>query len=155
MAFISKNEMVFDRQLKVQRLSIPFVIVGNASSASVAPSSDEPSVMFMKTQGVDQITPALASGESASFSNSPSDASGQFNIAIDVKENVAKVCCARIKRRDASFAGSTEQVCSLEGISQKSGANCTKLLLSCDSDIDLSGANTLDACLEVEYIVAE
>lgn len=162
-SFQAKDEIVLGRQLKVQRLVLPFSIVGSATSTSVQHSADEPAVLFLRTQGVDNITTAsgaLSSADTApSFGDAPVDANGVFNALVKVGETVSKVCSVRLSRRGATIAAAAAQVASLgtaTGIVQLSaGGNSTKIAISCDCDVDLSGANTADLCLEVEYIVSE
>lgn len=147
----AKNELQFNRQLKVQRLSIPFVIVGNATSASVSVSSDEPSILYIKTQGVDNITPNLDSGETASYTSSPNDSTGVFNMLVRIQEPVQKVVSIRVADRlrgtsSPAYLGKAEPSVSSTG---------SDIMISCTSDVALNAANTLNACLEVEYIVNE
>lgn len=150
--FSAKDPLVRGRQLKVQRLVIPFAITGNATPASVVLRSDEPAVLFLRSEGVDQITSssgALDSGETATYSTSPVDATGIFNILVKVSEPIEKVCRAAVVSRTTGVA----QPCYLGDADGISG-NGNKIMLTCDSVVNLSSAN-LDACLEVEYVVAE
>ena len=104
MSYDSKDSQVQGRKLKVQRLVIPFSIVGHATSTSVVARSDEPSLMFFRTEGVDGITEAsgaLASGDTATYSVAANDTNGTFNVLLHVEEAVAKVCSARCMRRSA------------------------------------------------------
>jgi hypothetical protein len=148
-SFYPKSELVQNRQLKVQRLVIPFAITGNATPASVAISRDEPALLFLKTQGVDQITAALDAGDGTPTFVSQNDANGLFSAMIKVGEQVQKVMNARIIRRNA-HALDTAKLADTDGIT----AVGDKIVLDCDTGVDLSAAN-LDACLVVEYIVAE
>lgn len=151
MSYQSKNAQVHGRQLKVQRLVIPFTVTGNATPASVVLRNDEPSVLFLRSQGVDQITEAagaLDSGESVSFTVAANDANGILNMLVKVGEVVGKVCRANVT--DRTSGGS--QPCKLgdaDGLSPNG-----KILLTMDSSIDFSAANG-DLCLEVEYVIAE
>lgn len=152
-SYYSKDPLVEDRQLKVQRLVIPFTITGNASASSVSIVSDEPSIMFLRTAGNDQITiasGALVTGETATYTVSPVDATGIFNVLVKVNETVEKVCEASVWRRDTG----TPQVVKLgdaDGLTSEG-----KIMLTVDSDLALnSGSNTLDASLCVAYIVSE
>lgn len=153
-SFYPKDSLVDDRQLKVQRLVIPFSIVGSATAANVSISCDEPSILFIRTEGNDQITTAsgaLSSGETATYSVSPSDSSGIFNVLVKINgEPVQKVCEASLWRRDTG----TPQVVKLgdaDGLS-----SLGKIMLTVDCDLALnSGSNTLDAALCVAYVVQE
>lgn len=144
--FPAKDELVLGRQLKVQRLVIPFVITHHATASAVAISRDEPALLFLKTQGIDQIT-AVADG-SPSFT-SANDANGIFNLLVKISEPVAKVMHAEVISRDAAAL----VVCTLANTSGLSAAG-DKIVLNCDTAVDLSAAD-LNACLCLEYVIAE
>lgn len=148
MSFQSKDSQVLNRQLKVQRVVIPLSITGNAVPASVVARNDEPSLLFLRTEGIDQITAALAAGETATYSSAPNDANGVFNILLKVGEPVAKVCAALSVRRATGILDPV-QLGDADGLS-----SAGNIMLTIDSTVDLSAAN-LDSCLIVEYIVAE
>lgn len=152
MSFDAKSPLVRDRQLKAQKLVIPFAITGNATPASVVLRSDEPSVLFLRSQGVDQITSAagaLDSGETATYSVAANDANGIFNLLVKVSEPIKKVLGALVIGRTDGVT----QPCKLGDADGVSG-NGDKIMLTCDSTIDLSAAN-MDACLVVYYEVDE
>lgn len=151
MSFQPKSSLVHGRQLKVQRLVIPFTVTAHATPASVVLRNDEPSVLFLRSEGVDQITTAsgaLDSGETATFSVSPNDANGIMNLLLKLEETVAKVCRANVTDR----VNGGSQPCKLgdaDGISSNG-----KIMLTLDSSVDHSTTNA-DYCLEVEYVVAD
>lgn len=147
-SFYPKNELVQNRQLKVQKLSIPLLITGNATPASVVVASDEPGFVFLKTQGVDKITPAL-NGDTAPTFVAQNDATGLFSVMIIVNEQIGKVLDARLVRRTA-HASDSAKLANTTGIT----ALGDKIVLDCDTAVDLSAAN-MDSCLIVEYTVAE
>lgn len=148
-SFYPKSELVQNRQLKVQRLVIPFVITGNATPASVAISRDEPGILFLKTEGVNQITPALDAADGTPTLASANDANGLFNLMVKISEPIGKVMRASVQSRNAAaIVGCT--LANTSGIT----AGGDKIVLNCDTAVDLSAAN-LDACLELEYVVAE
>lgn len=154
-SYQAKNQSQLQRQLKVQKLSIPFVIVGNATSSSVAVSNDEPAVMFIKTAGVDQITPALASGETATYSVSPVDASGIFNILVKIQEPVQKIVSCHAHD---TVLGTLQPVKlgSSSGISVlSSGLVGQSIMLTCTASQSIATSNTVNGTLEVEYAVNE
>ena len=150
-SFQAKDNQVQGRQLAVQQLVIPFVITGNATPASVVLRNDEPSILFLRSEGVDQITTstgALDSGETATYTTSPVDANGIFNLLVKLGETAAKVCSAQVIRR----TDGTAHPCMLgdaDGLSSNG-----KIMLTCDSTVNLASAN-LDGCLIVNYVVAE
>lgn len=159
MSFSSKDSQVEGRKLKVQRLEIPFSIVGNAVAASVVPTNDEPSLMFIRTEGVDQITGALDAGDTATFSVAADDSDGTFNLLIKVKEKIAKVCSVRASRRSAVLAEADDAMVAAlgnaSGVVQTASGNGDKLMITVDGELSLAAANTLNGCIEVSYIVAE
>jgi hypothetical protein len=143
----ASNELTLQRQLKVQKVSIPFVIVGNASSASVSVSCDEPAILFIRTQGVDQITSALDSGETANYSTSPVDSSGTFNILVKIREPVQKI----VSLRCADVVTGV-----LYKLSEDAGgpiaSNGSDMMLDCVASVSIATSNTLNGCVEVEYV---
>lgn len=141
--YYAKSELVQDRQLKVQRLVIPFVITHNATAASVAISRDEPAILFLKTAGVDQIAAAVDGSPSQT---SPVDASGIFDLMLVIGEGVTKVLSAKIVGRTAALIKN----CTLDNTTGLSAAG-DKILLSCDSAVNLTTTD-IDACVEVEYV---
>jgi hypothetical protein len=147
MSFPSRDAGTFQRQLKVQRLSIPFTIVGNATAASVAITCDEPSLMFIKTSGVDQITAAVPAGDTATYTVAPSDAAGTFDVFINVSEAVSKVVNAQLINRDTG----TIEVMKLGSATGLSTLGSI-MLAGVSASHNLSTAVTLNACLVVEYI---
>ena len=146
--YYAKQELVQNRQLKVQELAIPLTITGNATPASVVVASDEPSILFLKTEGVNKITAAL-NGDTAPTFVSQVDANGLFSVMLVIGEQIQKVLSAQLITRNAHSAGSVK-LANTTGIS----ALGDKICLDCDTAVDLSAAS-LDACLVVKYIVAE
>lgn len=151
-SYDAKQPLVLGRQLEVQKLTIPLLIVGNATPADVSLASDEPSVLFLRSAGVDQITAALASGEVATYSVSPVDATGVFNILVKVQEPILKVEKATVINR----LDGTLKPCylgSASGITVINSLEGTSIMLTCTSGADFATGATLNACLEVQYIV--
>lgn len=153
MAYEAKNSGVEARELKVQRLVIPLTIAGNAVAASVVCRNDEPAILFLQTDGVDQITAALASGETATYTVATADATGVFRALVKIQEPIAKVCAAYGCRRDA-FEVVPGRLGSASGITTGS-AGGNSIMLAFDCALALNAANTLDACIVVEYVAAE
>lgn len=149
MPYNAQNEKVGGRQLQVQRISIPLTIAGNATAASVVCRNDEPAILFLQTDGVDQITGALASGETATYSVATSDATGVFRALVKIQEPIGKVVAAYAYRRDA-FETVPGRLGSASGISTGS-AGGKSIMVAFDTALALNAANTLDACLVIEY----
>lgn len=153
MAYNAKNSLVDGRQLEVQSLCIPLTIVGNSSAVSVSLRNDEPGFVFLRSSSVDQITAALGTDETATYSASPNDSTGVFQVLIKIEEDLVKVCDCRLANR-ASATAQAAYLGSSTGITTGSGGGQSIMIL-CDSTVDFTGANTLDACLEVNYIVVQ
>lgn len=152
MPFQSSDVQVLNRQLKVERLVIPFSIVGNSTSTSVVPSNDEPALMFIATEGVDQITGALASNETATYTTSANDTSGIFQVLVKINEPVAKVLCARFSLRDSNTAQSVKLGSSTGITTGTAGGN--SIMLVCTSSVTAHSGSTANGCLEVEYALS-
>lgn len=153
MSFNPTNELVFNRNLKVVRLSIPFVITHNATAASVILQNDEAGFVFLKSAGVDQITPALQSGEVATYTTSPVDATGTFNILVRINEYINKVCDAEIVDR---VNGGT-LACALgsaTGVTVLNGGIGQAIMLTGKTSVNFTTTD-LNGCLNVEYITQE
>lgn len=96
-AYKPKDSQVQGASLLVQELTIPFTITHNATPANVVISCSQPSLLFLNTQGVSQITVANGAVDSSAelagitFA-SPNDASGLFNALVRLNEDV----CAQL-----------------------------------------------------------
>ena len=157
MAYDAKNQEVAGRQLEVQKVVIPLVLVGNTTAASVSMTSDEPALLYFRSQSVDQITPALAANETASFVVASSDAGGTVQCLLQIKENLVKVCSASLRNQVGSSSGMTAYVGdgnANHGITTGSGGG-QSIMLILTTGVSLQSATTSQLCLEVEYIAAE
>lgn len=150
MSYESRNSLVKGRQLKVQRLVIPFTVTASATPSAVVLRDDEPSVLFLKSEGVDQITGALASGETATYSVSPNDANGIMNLFIKIQPEDSCLKVHQANVRDRVNGGS--QPCKLGDADGISSAG--NIMLTMDSSVNHTTTN-FDGCLEVEYSVVE
>lgn len=150
MSYQSKNVLVQGRQLKVQRLVIPLQITSNATPASVLLSNDEPAVLFLQSEGVNQITAAKAAGETATYATSPVDANGTLNLFVKLQPDdvCLKVCRAGFVSR---ITGVSQPVFLGDADGISSAGN---IMLTMDSTVNFATTN-VDGCLEVEYVVAE
>jgi hypothetical protein len=107
----AKDSQVLNRQLEVQELNIPFYITHNATPASVLVTCDEPSLLFINTQGVTQITVANGaydtSAEAAGVTfATPVDSSGLFNMLVRINEDTAvKLLTMNVSSRNNQGAG--------------------------------------------------
>lgn len=152
MSFQAKDSVCLGRQLKVQKVSIPFVVVANATPASKTASSDEPSMVFLRLEGVDQITEAtgaLASGETMpSGLVTLADSSGSFVALCKINEALAKVVSVKVVGRTGTAGLLKSCEClGFTSVGQSVVANVR-------TGISLA-TTTLDAVLEIEYVVAE
>lgn len=152
--FDAKSPLVRDREEKVQELSIPFLIVHNATPASKVLSTDEPAVLLLQTQGVTQIpaSPALV------FDLAASDASGAINLEVDLCPGPD---ATRPSNGDRIFKILKVSVINrITGVSHPAYHNVTnsdvdststRMLLNCASGVNLATTD-LNATLHVEYI---
>jgi hypothetical protein len=152
MSYMSKNSLVQGRELKVQRLVIPFTITHSATpSAVVLNNNDEPNILFLQSEGVNQITGAKAAGETATYTSSgPTDVSGLMNLFVKIQPDdvCTKVCQAKITSRTTGVS----QPCFLGSSTGISSAG--NIMLAMDSSINNATTDS-SLCLEVEYTVAE
>lgn len=156
--YYATQSLVQDRQLKVQRLVIPFQVVGNATPANVVVTCDEPGFLFFQSEGVNQITAALATNETATYTDAtPVDADGELNILVRINEPLTKIMGASIHNRDASaftaLTGAGANLGSATGITTGSGGG-QSIMLSIDTG-GSSATGTTKRCIVVEYIVEQ
>lgn len=71
MSYMSKNAQTQGRELKVQRLSIPFTVTASATPSAVILHNDEPEILFMQSEGVDQTGGAITPQEASPPPGSP------------------------------------------------------------------------------------
>lgn len=144
--YYAKDELVQGRQLKVQRLVIPFTITHNATASLVVIGRDEPALLFLKTQGVDEITAVADGSPTLAAAN---DAAGTFNILVKLNEQIVKVMNAQVDGRTAALVAG----CTLANITGLTAAG-DKIVLNCTTGVN-SSTTDLDACLCLEYVAAE
>lgn len=152
MSHEAKNELVRSRQLKVQRLVIPFTITASATPSAVTLRTDEPAILALKSEGVDQITTALETSETATYTVTPDDSDGTLNLLVRIREPIGKVQRANVTDR----VNGGSQPCKLgssTGITTGTGGG-SSIMLTMDSSVDHSTTN-FDGCLEVEYTISE
>lgn len=152
MSFDAKKAQVQDRKLKVQRLVIPFAITGNATPASKTIAVDEPSLLFLKVEGINQITTgtgALESGESLPSLASATDSTGVINALVKIGEPLAKVCLVRVVGRGATQLSKQGEILAFTTGSDNAGQS---VVCNITTGVNLASAS-IDAALEVEYIV--
>jgi len=156
MAYESKDSQVRSRQLKVQKVSIPFQIVGSATPAAKVLTSDEPSLLFLAVEGIDNITVAsgaLNSDDTVPTLASAADATGIFSVLVRIQEQVEKVVSAKVScLSSADLVTCTLPSAPASGI--VAGGALDKIVLNVDSGLALT-SGTRQLCLELEYVVAE
>lgn len=107
MSYLPKDSAVQQQSLQVASLALPFTVTHNASSASVVVTVENPSLLFINTQGTSRITLAAGAVDSAqeltdiTFA-SPSDTAGTFNMLVRINETVNKVVNATLYSRTSS-----------------------------------------------------
>lgn len=158
MAYRAKQSSVQDRQLKVQRLVIPFQVVGSATAADVSITSDEPGFVFFESNAVDQITGALATDETATYTDgTPVDADGELNVLLTLGEEIVKVMGGVMYNLDADgfapLTGTGVNLGSATGITTGVGGG-KSLMISVDTGADHT-TGTHKRALVVEYVAAQ
>lgn len=153
--FNAKQSLTQDRQLVVQRLVLPITVVGNATPASVVLSSDAPALIALQSNGVNQITAALAASETATFTTAtPTDASGQLNVLVRVGEPVVKIMSVSLADLGTGFTaltGVAAKLGSATGITTGTGGG-NSIMLEVVTGGDHSTATTFQRAVIVEYI---
>ena len=145
-SYYAKDSLVQNQQLKVQRLVIPFKVAHSASSASVVIAASQPALLFLNTQGVNQIS-AVAAG-TPSFT-SPNDAAGTMNVLVQINEPVLLVCHAEVISR----TGAVSAVTTLANTTGLTTAG-NQVVLNVTTGVN-STTTDLDACFIMEYIIDE
>ena len=157
MAYEAKNQQVRARQLKVQKLSIPFLIGTHATPASKTVTRDEPALLFLGVEGINGLTVALGAFDTSAevgaitFATA-ADTTGIFSAVVRIGEQLSKVCSAKIVSR----AGTSDVVAATFPTGATAGISSVgdKIVLNFDAGRDFSSVAG-SYCLEVEYVVAE
>jgi hypothetical protein len=161
-AYYPKDDLTYGRSVKVQSLTIPFYITANATPASKTLAVDEPGLLFLNVQGINDCTVAAgafdtSTEQSAITFATPTDSTGAFGLLVRVgngSELILKVMSVTVSSRNGAVSGI---LCS-----PPTGANSTpaveyitllgdKLVANVASGIDLATTNA-DLVLKVEYI---
>ena len=149
--FYAKGSIAQDRQLKVQRLVIPFKVTHSATAANVVLSNDEPDLLFMQSNGVNQITAKSAADAALFNTQSPTDSSGQLNMLVVLGggESALKVMHAIIvSRTDGTLKTVYPDIGGTPAGIGSDGA----IMLYAPTGVNFTTTD-LDACLVVEYQV--
>jgi hypothetical protein len=154
MSYQAKDSAVRGRQLKVQSLSIPLSIPAGAASVTV----DEPSLLFLRTAAFDGITTgtgALDAGQTAPTFVAPANATGKFAALVRVGEQLSKVVSAKLTSRSGNTCLGVALADSdgIDAIGDKIVLN-VHVVDATGTDVNL-GSTAVDACLEVQYVVAD
>jgi hypothetical protein len=158
-AYYPKDDLVYGRSVKVQRLTIPFYITHNATPASKVISVDEPGLLFLDVQGINNCTVASGafdtSAEAAGITfASPSDTGGSFSLLCRIgngAELIQKVMSVKVSARNGAISGI---LCA-----PPTGATTNEFVTSLGDKIVANVSSSLnlattdgDLVLEVEYI---
>lgn len=152
----AKDTIVRDRILETLELCVPFSIVANATPASKSMTEDEPSLLFLNTQGIQDITLADGAVDSQAELDAltfavPNDAAGIFNLLLRMNEPVVKIVSAQIIQLNGSeMINCTFVTGSTNGIT--SAGN--KVVFNADSAVNFATTN-YNATLIVNYVVGE
>lgn len=154
MSFIAKNVAPRASQLKVQKLSLPLVIVGNATPASKTVTEYDRNVLFMQVEGIDHASVAagaLDSDDTVPTFQTVDDSDGKISCVIRIDEELEKVVSAKlISLTDGSIIAGKLPSAPASGI--VAGGDLDKIALDFDSAINFE-SGTHNLCIEVEYIV--
>lgn len=154
MSFFAKNVAPRASQLKVQKLSLPLVIVGNATPASKTVTEYDRNVLFMKVEGIDHATAAvgaLDSDDTVPTFQSVADATGLISCVIRIDEELEKVVSAKIvSLTDGEIVAGKFPSAPTNGI--VAGGDLDKIALDFDMAANFT-TGTHNLCIEVEYIV--
>ena len=151
MAYESKSSAVSLRQMAVEELAIPFTITANVTPASVVLASDEPSVLFIKSEGVDQIAAKLtALSDTATYTGATIvDANGICTFYIDLGGDVCKKVVSAYYVSRATGVVQPIFIGSASGIS-----TLGNIMLKLDSGVN-HATTSVDATLIVKYTVTK
>ena len=156
MAFEAKDSQVLSRQLKVQKVSIPFQIIGNATPASKTVTVDEPSLLFLAVEGIDGITEAsgaLDADDTVPTLATETDSTGIFSLLVRINEELAKVVSCKVScLSTADLVACTLPSAPSDGI--VAGGALDKIVMNVDSGINLT-TGTHKFVVELEYVVQD
>jgi len=156
MSYPAQSSLVYGRQLKVQKLSVPFTITANATPALKTRSVDEPALLFLRLEGAGQDDITVAKGALSSGESLPAglatadDGTGVAVGLMKISEPLAKIVSVKLVSRNA-----TQLMKSCEVLALTTGTNGGQsIVFNIDSGVDLA-AVSMNAVIEVEYIVQE
>jgi len=155
----AQNQNTLSRQLKVQELVIPLNVTANATPASKTQTTDEPSMLFINTEGITGISTTTGAFDTSAEANaitfaSANDANGIYNLLLRVGEQVGKVVHAEVHKNLVSGATEVLTCSSPTGATRYVTSLGDKLVFNLDSAVNFASTN-YDATLHVKYIVAE
>jgi hypothetical protein len=139
METVEKSSTLQSRLLKQKRLCVQVKVVGNATPASKARSSDLAGIANISTAG--QTTESAALGVTIVQTNA--DSTGLFTVILD-KAAIGEVSKINKAQSVAVSGGGTSSVSSAY---ISNGHICIDI----DSSVDLTGANTAEIQLIVDY----
>lgn len=157
--YYPKKPNVMNRALEVQKLSIPLLITHSATSTAVVVANDEPSILFLNTQGITQISiaaGALGASEVAPSLASATDSTGVINLCLVIGEVLVKVMHAEVISR-ALNGSPIIKPCQILAFSTGAGVDGlvgADIFLNCTTGVNFTTTD-LDACLVIEYITQE
>lgn len=154
--FQPKDGQVYSRQLKVQRLQIPFTVTANATASSKTYTVDEPSLVFFNFQGLTGITSGAGAidsiGETLPSLASATDSTGVFNVLVKINEPLVKVVSVGISGRQG--ATGITNLCQILAFTTGSVNAGQSIVANVTSGVNFS-TTSLDATLTVDYITQE
>jgi hypothetical protein len=156
MSYPAMDSQVYSRQLKVQKVSIPFTVTANATPASKTRTVDEPALLFLRLEGAGQDDITVAKGALESGESLPAglataaDATATGVGLLKINENIAKVMSVKLVGR-----GATDLLKSCQVLGPTTGTGGGQsIVFNFVGGVDLASVS-LNAVFEVEYIVQE
>lgn len=158
MSYDAEDIVIQGRKLKVNTVAIPIQIT-LVAGVITAVTNDLPSRLFARTDNIDQITAALSAGEVAAYDFAPSDANGNIQFLLDIKQKVEKVVSAELIQRTVNpsvFLDPTDQplrcvLGSSTGITTGVDKGRSIMLITSTNANMFASVDSLEVCLVVRY----
>ncbi len=156
MSFLPKDSAVQQQAMQVCSLALPLAITASATSANVVVTVDNPSLLFVKTEGTNRITLAAGAVDSQAELDaitfaSASDSAGTSNLLVRINQSVAKVVKATLYSRTSASVIKNATLVSAPSSGITSVGD--KVALNVTSGVNLTTTN-FDGCLVLDYIPA-
>lgn len=153
MSFLPKDSAVQQQSMQICSLALPLAITANATPASVVVTTDQPSLLFIKTEGTNRIT--LAAGavttqaelDAVTFATA-TDSTGVFNALVRINQTLVKVIKVTLYSRTSAAVIKNATLTSAPASGITSAGD--KIVVNVASGVNLSTTD-FDGCLVVDY----